>query len=454
VARDLGSLARRVRALDRPVDPAGLALFRILFGALLAVGMIRLLASGLIERLFGPGRFHFAYAGFGWVVAPPLPVTVALIAALAVLALGIALGLCYRASAALFFVGFAYLELIDVTNYLNHYYLVALLVLLCACLPLDATWSLDARRRPARARAALPAWMLHLVRLQVGVVYLYAGLAKLNADWLLHAQPLATWLTARVDTPLIGGWLGAPWLHLAASWAAFLFDTTIVGWLLWRRTRPVAYLVLLGFHAGTHLFFNIGLFPFIMSLAALVFFPPSWPRRFVARGATPAPTPALTRTPSWCLALAAAYTGFQLLFPLRHYAYPGDVAWNEEGMRWSWKVLLREKHGSVTFYVRSPDRGVDLEVPPSRYLDVRQEREMAGQPDLILQLAHHIAADLERQGHRGVEVRADARVSWNGRAPAPLVDPTRDLARVTDSLAPADWISPAPSAPPPSPGFR
>ena len=47
--------------------------------------------------------------------------------ALALLAFFIAIGFCYRASAALFFVGFTLSELWDVTNYLNHHYLIALL---------------------------------------------------------------------------------------------------------------------------------------------------------------------------------------------------------------------------------------------------------------------------------------------------------------------------------------
>jgi vitamin K-dependent gamma-carboxylase len=442
-------------ALERPVDAAGPAAFRILFGLLMAAGLIRFLASGWVETFFAARSFHFKYAGFAWVEVLPLGAMYALVVALVVCALGIALGLFYRVAAIGFFVGFSYLQLIDVTNYLNHYYLVALLALLCAILPLHRTWSLDARRRPALASATLPSWVLWLLRFQVGVVYFYAGLAKLNSDWLLHAQPINLWFTARTDTPLIGPWLDEAWLHHAASWAAFLYDTTIVLWLSWRRSRPWAYGAVLGFHAMTHLFFPIGMFPFIMTMAALIFFSPSWPRRLLARlGAATAAMPATTGSTAGrrlgrpALALAAAFVAFQVLVPLRHYLYPGDVAWNEQGMRWSWKVMLREKQGSVTFHVRVPSIGVEVQVPPRRYLDRRQEREMAGQPDLILQLAHRIAADFRRRGYPDVEVRAEALVSLNGRAPRLMIDPERDLAQVSDGLAVADWILPGPAEPP------
>lgn len=434
----------RVRAaLSAPVDAAGLAAFRILYGLLLFVGLIRFLRSGWIDRFYGQPGFFFKY----WplpVDVPPVALVTGLYAALAALALLVAVGLFYRVAAALLCVGFAYAQLFDVTNYLNHHYLVVLLTGLCACMPLHAAWSIDAWRRPALRRAELPALHLWVLRAQVATVYFYAGLAKAHPDWLLEGQPLATWFLARGDLPMLGPLLTHPWAPLAASWAAFLYDTTIWAWLSWRRTRLYAYIVVLTFHTLTHVFFNIGMFPFIMTVAALVFFPPGWPRRLLRLA--PAPPPGLERRPVGrpALALAAAYLAIQVLVPLRHLAYPGDVLWNEEGMRFAWKVMLREKHGSVTFLVGFPG-GKVLEVPPRHYLTHRQEREMAGQPDLILQLARHIGREYERAGKGPVSVRAHALVSLNGRPPQLLIDPERDLMKVHDSLANKDWILPGPT---------
>ena len=70
---------------------------------------------------------------------------------------------------------------------------------------------------------------------------------------------------------------------------------------------------------------------------------------------------------------------------------------------------------------------------------------MVGQPDLVLQLAHAI-----RDEHGGnVEVYADALASLDGRRARPIIDPKIDLARVEDRLAPASWILPGPTEPPP-----
>jgi len=444
------SLRARLDGLFRPVDGASLAAFRILFGLLMCAGLIRFMASGWIERFYGAPSFFFTYEGFSWVKPLSVAGMYAVYASLAVLALLIALGLFYRLAVALFFVGFTYAQLIDVTNYLNHYYLVCWLLLLFLVTPANRLWSVDSLRRADSHGPAIPAWALYLFRFQIGTVYFYAGLAKLGTDWLLHAQPLGIWLAARTETPLIGPWLDEPLVAYAFSWAGFLFDTSIVLWLSWKKTRPFAYAVVIFFHFMTHVFFNIGLFPFIMVLAATVFFDPSWPRRLLRRAR---PTLAIRPDRGWrrgrvtCLAFASVYVLFTVFFPLRHLLYPGDVSWNEEGMRWSWKVMLREKHGAVTYHVELDD-GRRLEVSPRRYLGSRQEREMSSQPDLILQLAHHIATDFRSRGYGDVKVFADAMVSWNGRPARPMIDPTVDLAHTRDGIGPAQWILPEPDVAP------
>jgi hypothetical protein len=140
----------------------------------------------------------------------------------------------------------------------------------------------------------------------------------------------------------------------------------------------------------------------------------------------------------------------QFLVPLRFALYGGNVRWHEQGMRFSWRVMVREKNGAVTFLVRSKVSGRIWQVSPERYLTRLQEREMSAQPDLILQLAQHIQRDFSTRGLGPVEVRVDAWASLNGRRMARLIDPEVDLTTVSDGLGRALWILPAPSeAPPP-----
>lgn len=448
----LGGFAQRLRM---PKPTGALVAFRVALGVLVTVSAIRFLAYGWVDELFVKPTFFFTYWGFAWVKPLSASGMHALFVALAVLGMCFAAGLFHRVVAMVLFAMFAYVQLLDVTNWLNHYYLVSLLLLLSAAMPLGRAASLEVLLFPNRRLDTFPAWCTYLLRFQVGVVYVYAGLAKATSDWLVHAQPLNIWLSARTSTPLVGAVFDQRWAAYAFSWAGFLFDTTIVAFLLWRRTRAYAYVVVLGFHAMTWLLFPIGMFPFIMCASALVFMDPDWPARMWARvsprsapAAVPAPpVSAGSLHPAW-IAAGALFCLVQLVAPVRHRLYGGNVLWHEQGMRFSWKVMVREKNGSITYVVKSAQAGRTWYVSPHRYLTDRQERELSTQPDLVLQLAHHVRDDFAKQGHTDVTVHVEALVSLNGRPASPMIDPAVDLARVDDGLSKASWILPDPQGPP------
>jgi vitamin K-dependent gamma-carboxylase len=424
---------------SKPVDSASVVAHRFFLGAILCVSSVRFLASGWVERCYETPTFFFHYYGFEWVRVLPAPWMHVAYGVLAVLAALFALGVVPRLAAALFFALFTYVELIDVTNYLNHYYLVSILMLLYACFPV-------------RRGATIPAWVLYLLRAQVAIVYFYAAVAKMGPDWLVHGQPLGIWLASRGETPLIGPLLVLPYVPLLASWAGFLNDLLAPLLLSNRKTRPFGFAMVVVFHTITHLLFDIGIFPFLMIANATLFFDPAWPRRLplVRRAFGEGPSVGTWgRTwRAWAAVLVATHLAFQVLFPLRTFAYGGDVLWHEQGMRWSWRVMLRKKTGDVSFRVRTREFDREKVVPSTRYLTMLQHMEMVGQPDLILQLAHHVAGDLARRGHHDVEVRVDAFVSVNGRPAARLIDPAVDLARVGDSMREARYILPPPEGPP------
>lgn len=456
------------RALTSPIDSAWLAAFRFTYGVTLAIGLVRFVRKDWVELFLVQPSFHFKYWGFEWVEALPGAWMEPFVYGLAALAIAMAVGAFYRLASWAFLFGFGYLELIDVTTYLNHYYLAVWLAVLLAFSPAHRTASFDAwltrecRTGPAaKIREGVPAFWLYALRFQVAVVYVFAAMAKAQSDWLLHAQPLGIWLGARSGLEWIGPVFQWPWAAHVMSWLGFGFDLTIVLWLSIARARRWAFAALIGFHALTGALFPIGMFPVIMVTSALVFFSPGWPRWWLARvarwcgGAQAAArqkhasgSATSARRSALLVAALALYGALQLALPLRHFAYPGSVLWHEQGMRWSWRVMVREKNGSVTFAVRDPDSGAQWSISPRRYLTAVQEREMSGQPDLILQLAHHIRDDFRARGHARVEVRAQAWVSLNARPMRLLIDPAIDLAAVDDGLSRARWIMPPPAEPP------
>jgi hypothetical protein len=448
--------AARLRAwLVEPLDAAGASAFRVLFGFMALWGIVRFALNGWIDRFFVRPEFFFSYWGFEWVEVLSPPAMYGLFALVGAAATCIMLGAFYRVAAVIFFAGFTYIELIDVSNYLNHYYLVSLLGLILVFLPLNRHASVDARLGVTSPRNTHPRWVYLVLRLQIALVYCSAGWAKAGPDWLLHAQPLNLWMSARTGTPLIGPLLDQWWVALAMSWAGFLFDATIALWLSIRATRVPAYLAVLVFHGLTSVFFPIGMFPVIMIVCATIFFDASWPRRMIGSASVFGPPPEVHHAGSFrftpiAAALVALFFAVQVAMPLRaKLYYGGTVLWHEQGMRWSWRVMLREKNGSVMYEVTFPDSGRTTLVSPSRYLNSDQEHEFATQPDLIVQLAHHIADEFAANGDPHVEVRARALASLNGRAPQLLVDPSVDLAAIELDLARRDWIMPAPNSPPP-----
>ena len=432
---------------QQTADAAPLVVFRLLFGLLMIISMIRFWSYGWIDKLYIQPQFFFSYYGFEW-IQPLGEYTYGLFALCGVAATMVVLGYHYRVAIILFFLSFTYIELMDKTTYLNHYYLVSAISFLLIFLPAHRNFSLDAWWRPSRATTRVPRWSIDAIKLLIGIVYFYAGLAKLNTDWLLHAMPLKIWLSAHYDFPVLGYFFEQNWVHYAFSWSGMLYDLSIPFLLLYSRTRRAAFVLVVVFHVLTHALFPIGMFPYIMIVSALIFFDARWHRRILAllsqglrlekaafsykRAAS---------TPRWKLGIVGLFFSVQLLLPFRYLLYPGELFWTEEGYRFSWRVMLMEKAGSATFRVVDSQSGQRLYVDNTNFLTTFQEKQMATQPDFIIQYAHHLADHYSLSGQR-VQVYVDSYVALNGRASQPYVDPTVDLTQVQESFRSRTYLLP------------
>ena len=441
--------SRLASAARRPVPADSVAFARIGFGFLVTFSSLRFLINGWVGRLWLEPEFHLTYTHFEWV--RPLPGVGMYLLQLALAASGVAMavGWHHRRATVFFLVGFTWTELIDAALYLNHYWFMTLMGVLMLLLPVHRHWSLDARAGRVSAQPEVQALTVWALRAQVGVVYFFAGLAKVNPDWLFDAQPLRLWLSDRSDVIAVGDLLDSDVIAYLASWSAVAFDLTIVGWLLWRRTRLAAWIAALVFHVVTGSLFQIGVFPVVMAVMALIFFDPSWPQRFVPAASIGLPStmgsprsPASIRRPAaWCLAVLLV---LQVVLPLRHFAQPGNVRWNEDGYYLAWRVMLTEKAGFVEFDVTDPATGDVWTVTPSMVLTDWQAATAATRPDLIHATALLIENALTDETTPDLEIRADAWVSMNGRPAAALLDPTIDLTQFARGELPPDVVLDAP----------
>lgn len=446
---------RFLAAFFRPLDIAWLVVTRLVVGVLLALEMAGSLALGYIREYTEP-QFHFAYLFFDWLPHWPPVVMLGLHWGAILAGVAVAAGWRFRPAAVVLALCYALLFLAEQTRFINHTYLYALVAALLALTPAHRAASADVRAGRVAPAATTPAWTRYLLLFQLSVVYFYAGLAKLNADWLT-AKPLLVWLAPKASYPVIGGILGHPFTPWVMSYGGLLFDLLVVPLLLWHRSRPWAFGVAVVFHLSNVLIFGLGTFPwFSLLITAALFFPPSWPRRlpglrrWLARRLPPLPVAALASAPvvpRYAPALLAGlglYALVHLLVPLRHFLYPGDVHWTEEGQQFAWHMMLRAKSGSLTYRVVRPD-GVTETVAPATYLTPRQVQKLTGHPDYILQFAHFLAADYQRRGLGPVAVYADSWVQLNRRPARPIVAPDVNLAAQPRTLRPATWIAPAPA---------
>ena len=441
-----------LRRLFEPVDIASIAFFRVCFGFLMFWHALEYLTTGRLQRLYLTPVFFFKFPGFEWV--KPWPSQEALrywFGAFAILAVLIALGFFYRAASALFFLGITYVFLIDTSLYLNHTYLISLLAFLMILVPAHRAFSIDAlRKRDLRSRT-VPAWALWLLRFQVAIPYVCGGLAKLNYDWMVRAEPMKTWLRDGTEGPFKAAFLKEEWAAYAMSWGGAALDLLIVPLLLWRRTRLPAFLLALAFHLMNSQLFVIGIFPWLMIVATLLFFPPDWPRRLKFLGARrpgqAADGSGQTRRPAvpWraTAAFLAVYAAFQLLFPFRHFLYPGNVDWTEEAHRFSWRMKLRDKRGNLRFLAVDPKTGNAFPLRAEADLTDGQRRMMLHEPDMIRQYAHFAGDRLRKTGYPdNIEVHVLTSISLNSRPAQLMVDPEADLSSIPRTLGAAEWIVP------------
>ncbi len=401
---------------------------------------LRFQVHGWIDSHLRESELHFKYPGFGWIELPPGDGMHWLLAGISVFALLVAFGLLYRLAIAGLFLGFAYLFLLEQSNYLNQHYLLLVLALLLCFLPADRGLSLRSLRKGGCRFPTVPRWCIWTLRAQFEVILLWAGLVKLNPDWL-GGQPLGLWLSAYESLPLLGETMASPLTALVASWAVILLHLVGAPLLLYRRTRLYAFGAYLVFHFLNSVLFEIGLFPWITIAGTLLFFEPDWPRQVWSRlGDQSDPAiPEMSRAPVFgsqpvLWVPIGIILVIQAVLPARGTLYPGRASWTGEGHWFAWTMKLDEKPCTSTFFVEEAGRSTAID--PAAYLTQRQLLVLGRHPDLILQFAHFL--DQMNPGNTGV--RARVRCSLNGRPPRDLVDPGIDLASEERSVRTYKWL--------------
>ncbi|NCG11752.1 MAG: HTTM domain-containing protein [Planctomycetia bacterium] len=443
--------------LFKPIDIAWLAAFRIITGGLLCYEMVRYLANGWLKSYYIETPMHFKFYGFSWVEQLPQDWMMYCVFLLLIMSsICVTLGYRYRISSVIQFLGFTYLFLLDAAGYRNHWYLLCLLCLFLVFLPAHRAFSLDCGRIKDLQRNWCQQWQLWLIRSQLVIVYFFAGIAKFDHGWL-SGESIRAIFTSEGHSPETLNFLFRDDVTQFFVWSGLLFDLTIPFFLLWKRTRFVAFVGAATFHLTNGMFLvSVGIFPWFMLMAGALFFDPDWPRvllrkmGFASGASVPIPeSPSGLDDPQIprpvILGLLTIYLAFQILLPLRHHLYDSYASWSHEGHRWAWRMkLVNKRVEKVQIFSFDPNTGTRITLDPNykKALVLWQQSRVAQQPDLFIQFAKDLSYKLEAQTGKHYPIHANVEISINGNPVASLYDPSVDLSQVQWSLAPKSWLTP------------
>ena len=414
--------------------------------------IIRFWLKGWIETIYIEPSFHFSYYFFEW-IKPIGSYTYLLFFICGISAFMVALGYRYKLSIIVFFLSFTYIELMDKTTYLNHYYFISILSFLMIFLPANSSYSFDSFQNKVSYKSVFK-WNVDCIKLLLFIVYFYSGLAKINSDWLIEAQPLKIWLTSNYDLPVIGELMQKTWIHYFMSWGGMIYDLSIAFLLLYPKTRIFAFMMVIFFHLFTAVLFPIGMFPYIMIMGSIIFFDSKTHKNILNAIFSKIGLSKLIdskhinknevkrlKYKKVRIGILSTFFIIQVLFPFRYFFYPGELFWNEQGYRFSWRVMLIEKKGFTEFKIVDRETSDSFYVLNENFLTEFQERQMSFQPDFILEFAHYIGEYYNNNGYSDVEVYAESYVTLNGRTSKVFVDPNVDLMKEKRGFSNKKWIT-------------
>lgn len=353
-------------------------------------------------------------------------------------------GFYYRIGMGTFTVLWTLVYWMQKTHYNNHYYLLILLSIFMLIVPAHAYYSADSKRWNSVVSTTCPRWCINIFIFQMWIVFTFASLHKLYPGWLNGDFILMNFLGKR-DYWLIGDLLQKEWLHQIVIYGGILFDGFILYFLLWQRSRKVAFIIGCCFHLFNSIVFQIGIFPYLMIALMVFFFEPETIRKIFFKRKPIVPLvknlPNLTPSCAILVIIFGIYFSHQLYLPLRHHLYKGDVFYTEEGHRLSWRMMLRYKSGDTHYTIYNPENDSTWVVRPIEFLTPKQSNSLPGHPDMIWQFAQFLEKEYKKQGITDVEIRAESFVRLNNEPQVRLIDPEVDLTSVPwQALKHSSWI--------------
>lgn len=434
------------KLLFRNTDNFWLAVFRMSFGLLMGIHCVMSVLNGQVYHNFTEPPVRFPYIDFGWLSLIPgqaFPVFYIIMAASAFMILA---GYRYRLFSIILAALWTITYLSQKVDYNNHYYLMVLISWIMVLVPANQRLSLDVKHGRSRYSKQCPQWVPLLFVSLTAIMYLFAGINKFDPDWL-SGRFLEIMFSRFRQHQYLGNLYSNHQFILFISYGGLAFDLLIAPALIWKKTRVAAFFLSCLFHLFNSYTFHIGVFPFLGIALNLLFFIPIHYGTGIKDGHFSSQNIAIPGIDERRkrLLIKSAFTVFliiQIIIPVRHFFFPGNTFWTDEGYRMSWKMMGRTKSGYVKFKVMHGDSILEIN-EPSRILSPKHAMWLAGSPDMIWQYAQKIKWEYIASESMEVQVYAVGAVSLNRWPAQPLVDSTVNLAGVKwEPFRHANWILP------------
>jgi hypothetical protein len=323
----------------------------------------------------------------------------------------------------------------DKASYLSYYYFVLLLGFMLSLSPAHRLFSIDLIRKPSIRVDYVPFWLVLAFKVQVALVFISAGMAKLNVDWLFKGMPVNIWIKDLAEQ-------GFSFLNAASegsfpiviAWILITFDFVIPHFLLDKRTSKGAFLLVVLMQILALFVFQAGFFPVLIAFSCLVFLPEDFVHRFLSRVSyflydvfdfrgdvfnQGGSIMLQFRKKKVFPVLLAVFFSLQILIPVALFLNWGSRRWADSAFRFSWDIRMHEKTGKVEFFLQDENNGSSATIPMNDYLTGHQIRMMAEDPDMIRQFAEFLLK--QNAANHNIKIHANASVSLNGRPPELLV---------------------------------
>ena len=429
-----------MKILFKAIDNSPLIVFRILFGFLIACESFGAILTGWVKRVLTDPQFTFSFIGFEWLQPLPGFGMYFYFVLMGFFGLAIMLGYRYRIAIIVYTILWAGAYFMQKSSYNNHYYLLLLISFLLIFLPANRYASLDVKQNRVSEEKTMPYWISLLFIIQVGIVYVFASLAKFYPDWLdgTFTKNLLSGTTSR---PFFLELFSQKWFYLFIAYAGILFDLLIVPFLLFKKTRTLALIASVIFHIFNSITLQIGIFPFFALTFALFFYEPETIRRLFLRKKPKLEDENLSQNlygKRIVYFLMIPYLIIQIALPLRHHFIEGDVLWTEEGHRLSWRMMLRERNGYITIQIKDLKTGSVSIYNYRKNHTNKQAQNLATKPDFIWQYCQRIK---EEYKGKPIAIYIDCKNSINKKEYKSLIDPNYDMAKAEwNYFAHNEWI--------------